>query len=413
MKKVLIFSLAYFPKHVGGAEVAIREKTARMPDIEFHLVCNRYDSTLPKVEHIGNVLVHRIGLTKPSPSMADLRRFPLHLNKFIFQFLAAWKALSLHREHHYDAIWAMMAHSCGVPAALFKLFHKDVPFVLELQEGDPPEYIERKMLPLWPLFSRAFTSADVVSVISTFLGRWAKARGFQGEPVLVPNAVNTAHFSKEVPLARIQEIQDTLGKKIGDVFVITTSRLVHKNAVDDMIRALPLVPQNVRFVVLGTGPDEVALRALAQKLGVAERVEFVGQVGHEDMPAYLKASDIFIRASRSEGMGNSFVEAMAAGLPVIATQEGGIADFLFDEVRNPDKPITGWAVDKDSPKQIADAVQRIMASPEKVRHVVATAKAMVTEKYDWDVVSKIMRERVFAPLWKEGISTSATAEYAI
>jgi glycosyltransferase involved in cell wall biosynthesis len=402
MKKILIFSLAYFPKHVGGAEVAIQEKAARMQDYEFHMVTNRYDSTLPKVEQIGNVLVHRIGLTKPSPSMGDLRKFPLHLNKFIFQFLAAWKALQLHREHHYDATWAMMAHSCGVPAAIFKLFRPRVPFVLELQEGDPPEYIERKMLPLWPLFSRAFTSADVISVISTFLGRWAKRRGFEGTPVLVPNAVNTAHFSKEIPLSRIQEIQDKLGKKMGDVFVITTSRLVYKNAVDDMIRALPHLTPNVHFIILGTGPDDGKLRTLATTLGVKDRVEFVGQVGHAEMPAYLKASDIFIRASRSEGMGNSFVEAMAAGLPVIATQEGGIADFLFDEKRNPDKPITGWAVDRDSPEQIAQAVQAIMSNPEKVRRVVATAKAMVEETYDWDKVAKTMHERVFEPLWMRG-----------
>jgi glycosyltransferase involved in cell wall biosynthesis len=287
-----------------------------------------------------------------------------------------------------------------VPAALFKLFHKDVPFVLELQEGDPPAYIERTMLPLWPLFSRAFTSADVISVISTFLGRWAKQRGFEGAPVLVPNAVNTAHFSQAIPLSRIQEIQDTLGKKMGDVFVITTSRLVHKNAVDDMIRALPHLPQHVRFIILGIGPDEGKLRTLAQVLGVTARVEFVGQIGHAEMPAYLKASDIFIRASRSEGMGNSFVEAMAAGLPVIATREGGIADLLFDEKRNPDKPITGWAVDKDSPEQIAEAVQAIMGNPEKVRRVVATAQAMVEETYDWDKVSQIMRERVFEPLFR-------------
>ena len=55
---------------------------------------------------------------------------------------------------------------------------------------------------------------------------------------------------------------------------------------------------------------------------------------------------------------------MAAGLPVIATQEGGIADFLFDAVRNPDKETTGWAVDKDSPEQIAEAVREIVASRE-------------------------------------------------
>ena len=173
---------------------------------------------------------------------------------------------------------------------------------------------------------------------------------------------------------------------------------MHKNACDDVIRALPYLSANVFFVILGTGPDEHMLRKLAADLGVTERVHFLGHVGHSDMPKYLKACDIFIRPSRSEGMGISFVEAMAAGLPVIATQEGGIADFLFDEKRNPDMPITGWAVDKDSPKQIAAAIESIMANPEKVRAVVRTAKEMVIEKYDWDVVSQEMREKVFKPL---------------
>jgi glycosyltransferase involved in cell wall biosynthesis len=398
MKKVLVFSLAYFPRHVGGAEVAIKEKTDRMPDIEFHMVTLRFDSTLPKVEKVGNILVHRIGFTRPNPTMADLRKFPLHVNKYWFQFAAAWKALSLHRKYRYDCTWAMMAHSCGVPAAIFKVFYPSVPFVLELQEGDLPKRIERLMLPVWPLFSRAFTTADVVSVISTFLGTWARRRGFSKRLEVVPNAVNVEHFSQMYPDVEVNEIRDKLGKKMGDVFLITTSRLVHKNAVDDVINALPLAPGNVHFVILGIGPDEVMLKKLAEDLKVAGRVHFIGQIGHVEMPKYLKACDIFIRPSRSEGMGNSFVEAMAAELPVIATQEGGIADFLFDEKRNPDKPITGWAVDKDSPTQIAEAIADIMARPEKVRAVVRTAKEIVIEKYDWDVVARAMHDNVFMPL---------------
>lgn len=400
MKRVLIFSLAYFPKHVGGAEVAIKEVTDRIPDIEFHLVCNRFDSTLPKEEKIGTVFVHRIGIATKEPTMADLTKWPLNLNKFLFQFSAAWKALSLHRQYRFDATWAMMAHSCGVPAALFKWFHPEVPFVLTLQEGDPIDHIEAKMRPLWPLFSRAFTSADTVQAISTFLGTWARARGFKGRLEIIPNAVDTARFSQEFPSAAIDRVRDELGKKMGDVYLITTSRLVKKNAVDDVIRALPHLAPNVSFVVLGTGPDEAMLKNLAAALGVSGRVKFVGQRGHAELPKYLKACDIFVRASRSEGMGNSFVEAMAAGLPVIATQEGGLADFIFDRKRNADKPVTGWAVDKDSPAQIAAAVTDIMTHPEQARAVVNTAREMVREKYDWDIVARDMREKVFDPLWR-------------
>jgi glycosyltransferase involved in cell wall biosynthesis len=396
MKKVLIFSLSYYPKHVGGAEVAIKEKTDRIKDVEFHMVTLRYDSMLPKVERVGNVLVHRIGFARPNPTMADLKRFPLHYNKLLFQFLAALKALMLHRKHRYDAVWAMMVHSCGVPAAVFNLFAPRVPFVLELQEGDPPEYIERLMRPLWPLFARAFTRATVVSVISTFLGRWARRRGFAGSVELVPNAVNTAHFSQEYPAGELAALEQKLGKGPEDVFMITTSRLVHKNAIDDCLAALRNLPPQVKFLVLGIGPDEAKLKAQAERLGVASRVQWLGQIDHKEMPKYLKVSDIFIRPSRSEGMGNSFIEAMAAGLPVIATQEGGIADFLFDAKRNPDKPTTGWAVDKDMPEQIVKAVETILQNPEQTKQVVERARTMAFEKYDWNLIAKEMRQKVFA-----------------
>lgn len=404
MRRVLIFSLAYFPKYVGGAEVAIQEITNRIdsPDIEFHLVCLRFDSSLPREEKIGRVHVHRIGFSRPNPTPADLRKFPLHLNKFFFQFLAPWKALSLHRAEPFDAIWAMMAHSSGVPAALFKLFQPRVPYILTLQEGDPPKRIERMMLPLWPLFKRAFTSADTVQVISNFLGAWARRMGYGGDIILVPNGVNTKAFSHVFPEMLIHEKKDALGKRMGDVFLVSTSRLVHKNALDDVIRALPHLPENVRFVNFGFGPDEHVLRALIHKLGLEKRVELLPHPGLASLPLYLKACDIFIRPSRSEGFGVSFVEAMAAGLPVIATQEGGIADFLFDEKRNPERPVTGFAVDKDSPKQIAEQVRHIMENPEKVRAVVSTAKAMVIEKYDWDVVARDMREKVFGRVLGQG-----------
>jgi glycosyltransferase involved in cell wall biosynthesis len=399
MKKILIFSLAYYPKHVGGAEVAIKEKTDRIKDIEFHMVTLRYDSALPKVEQVGNVLVHRIGFTRKSPSMGDLKKFPLHLNKYYFQIAAGFKARSLNRRYSYDGAWAMMAHSCGVPAAVFNLLKPSIPFVLELQEGDPPEYIERLMRPLWPLFSRAFTRAKVISVISTFLGRWARRRGFTGTLELVPNAVNIKHFSQQYPVEELNALKAKLNKKDEDVFIITTSRLVHKNAVDDIIKALSQLPTNIYFLVLGIGPDEAMLKALASKNGVAQRVKWLGQVDHKEMPKYLHISDVFIRPSRSEGMGNSFVEAMAAGLPVIATQEGGIADFLFDAKRNPEQPTTGWAVDKDIPDQIAEAVKNILSNPDQTKKVIQNARKLAFNKYDWELIARDMREKVFARLF--------------
>lgn len=402
MKKILIFSLAYFPKHIGGAEIAIKEITDRIDpaDIEFHLVTQRFDDSLPAEERIGNVQVYRVG------------NGASYLAKALFVLRAAARGAKLHHEHHFDSVWAMMSYMV-FPILFMRVWGIRLPYVLTLQEGDPFRHVFRRwhIRLLMPLLRKGFREADVVQTISTFLAKWARAAGFRGPLLVVPNGVDTRHFSQESPQSVINEIKDMLGKRMGDVFLITTSRLVHKNAIDDVIRALAKLPSNVRFIVLGTGPDEAMLRALSKKEGVADRVEFLGQISHAEMPKYLKASDIFIRPSRSEGMGNSFIEAMAAGLPVIATQEGGLSDFLFDAKRNPDQPITGWAVDKDSSEQIVAAVEDIMSNPEKVRAVVATAREMVRQRFDWALVAEDMREKVFARALE--ISTVADSREAV
>ncbi|HWH16699.1 MAG TPA: glycosyltransferase family 4 protein [Candidatus Paceibacterota bacterium] len=394
MNKVLIFSLNYYPHFIGGAEVAIKEITDRIPEeeIEFHMVTLRMDSALPKEERIGNVTVHRIGPSVPNPTIADLKKFPLHYNKHLYQFLAAWEAHRLHRRLRFDGIWAMMAHSCGIPAALFKTWNPKVPYLLTLQEGDPPEHIERLAKPVWPLFKAGFTKADYLQPISTFLKAWGARMGFTGQAEVIPNGVSIAHFAKPVSEAAVEAMRESLGKTEGEVALVTTSRLVHKNGIDNVIEALPLLPENVRFYIYGIGPDEAMLRALAERLSVSHRAKFMGQIGHADMPVMLRACDIFIRPSRSEGMGNSFVEAMAAGLPVIATQEGGIADFLFDAKRNPGRESTGWAVDADAPGDIAEAVNDIIAHPDAVARVKETASVMVRDRYDWERIAASMRE---------------------
>lgn len=398
MKKVLIFSLVYYPKHVhGGAEPAVKEITDRIDpsDIEFHMVTLGYDSALPKVSREGNVLVHRIGLMKPDIEVEQFDIFPLFLNKYLFQFLAAWKAYRLHKKYHYDATWALLAHSCGVPAALFKLMHPKVPYILTLQEGDPVEHIEKVVRPLWPLFVRAFTTANVVQAISNHLGNWARARGFTGPLEIVHNGANPRDIADETNPADVEKIKQELGKKLGDIFLVNTARLVHQKGSDTTIQALPKLPEQVKLLLVGSGEDEKKLKQLAKDLDVANRVIFTGHVDRSVVTLYRKASDIFVGPSRSEGLGNAFVSAMASRLPVVATQEGGIADFLFDAKRNPDKPTTGWAVDKDKPEQIVEAVNSILSHPEEVKKVAQTARAMVFEKYNWDSIARDMRTKVF------------------
>src|SRR3989344_2388770 len=106
-KKVLIFSLAYYP-HVGGAEIAIKEITDRIHDIEFHMVTMNFGDSVPE-EKIGNVIVHRVG---NSEIYSKLRagKGRLYFSKILFAPRAAYAAWKLHKKHRFDGFWAMMSY---------------------------------------------------------------------------------------------------------------------------------------------------------------------------------------------------------------------------------------------------------------------------------------------------------------
>ena len=367
--RILIFSLAYLP-HVGGAEVALKEITDRISDIEFHILTLNFGGEA-REEKIGNIFVHRIGNNSS------------YISKILFAPRAAFAARRLHIATPFDACWAMMSYML-FPIVLMRLLNIRIPYLLTLQEGDPWQIMFSRwfILPFRPLLSIGFKNASAVQSISTYLARWARRMGYQSDVQVIPNGVDVVRFAR-VP----HSVRDTSKHAT----LVTTSRLVHKNAIDDVIRALALLPDTVHFSIYGIGPDEGALQALVKKLSIGHRVAFKGHIDHSELPRVLGECDIFIRPSRSEGMGNSFIEAMAAELPVIATQVGGIADFLFDAKRNPDTETTGWAVDVDSPEQIAEAVKDILAHPEQVAQVKARAKKLVALNYDWNHVAQKMK----------------------
>lgn len=400
MKRILFFSLTYHP-FIGGAEVAIKEVTDRVSPSEyaFDMITLRFDSKLPKFERVGNIDIFRIGFTRSSAKIGDLNKFPLVINKYLYPFWAFAYATVLHRRKPYDAVCSVMTSYSSFAALFFKFLFPKIPYILRADDGDPFGHYKKKALIVGPLFKWLFTKANFAVTTSSYLERFVRSMGYKGPITIVPNGVNSTHFSQQYASEELNTLKKKLVKKEGEIYLITTSRLVKKNACDDVIRALPLLSENVTFLILGIGPDEATLRSLAKELGVEARVRFLNQVGHSEIPKYLKISDIFIRPSRSEGFGISFIEAMAAELPVIATQEGGIADFLFDAKRNPDKETTGWAVDKNSTEQIAEAVKDILAHPEQVSRVKATAKKMAIEKYDWNLIAKQMQS-VFARVFE-------------
>jgi glycosyltransferase involved in cell wall biosynthesis len=94
-------------------------------------------------------------------------------------------------------------------------------------------------------------------------------------------------------------------------------------------------------------------------------------------------------------MGNSFIEAMAAGLPVIATPVGGIVDFMKDPSNISGQAATGLFCNVNNPKSIADKVMKYINNQEFTFQIVKNARKMVEEKYDWDLIAGEMKRQVF------------------
>jgi len=392
-KKILVFSLVYFPNPNGGAEPAIKEITDRIPEteIEFHMVTCLWNSNLPRISKVGNVLVHRIGFGIPNAEMRDYSHGKLKLNKYYFQIFGAVKAIQLNWKYKYDGLWAMMAHSCGIPAVITKTFSPNLKYILTLQEGDPKEHVNAVMsvFPgLFWLFKKSFVKADIIQSISYYLSDWAREMGYKKEIVLIKNGANPNDLNENYSMQDVEEIKNKLGKKLGDVFLVNTSRLVYQKGFDTIIEGLQYLPASIKLVCVGDGGDVEKLKSLAESLNLKDRVIFTGRVDRSVVTLYRKACDIFVAPSRSEGLGNAFVSALASRLPLITTGVGGIADYAFDDK-------TAWIVPAEDSKAIADKVTEIINNPEKVKLISETARKMVEEDYNWDKIAVKMKSGVF------------------
>lgn len=369
----------YYPKSVGGAEIAIKEITDRVSveEITFDMITLNSGNEV-SFEKIGNVNVYRILNGKG------------FIQKMLYPFVAFKKALTLHRKNKYDIVWSMMASHAGFAGMLFKKANKNIPFLLTLQEG---ENFKRREGIFKFLYREIFASADKIQVISKFLEDWARHMGATCPISIVPNGVDILLFVNRKSEEELNDLKNKLNKKADDIFLITTSRLVEKNATGDVIDALKFLPENVKFLILGQGYEEKRLKEKVAKIDLKDRVIFLGYVSHKDLPQYLHISDIFVRPALSEGFGNSYIEAMAASIPVIATEVGGIVDFLKDGE-------TGLFCEVKNPRSIAQKVEKLIKDRESRDYIIKNAKEMVMEKYSWEEVVKGMGEWLNYPINK-------------
>jgi glycosyltransferase involved in cell wall biosynthesis len=233
---------------------------------------------------------------------------------------------------HADVYGGIAARLRGTRLVSTK--HNDDPF-----RTGPFRYVERGLA----------RKADRIVAITDSLRR------FTVERVGVPaGKVETIHYGLDDPPEPWGEnLPDDVPD--GARVLLAVARLTPQKGLDTAVRALPLLPDDTVLVVLGEGPDRVRLDRLARDLGVERRVFLPGRV--PDVAAWLRRAALLVHPARWEGFGLGVLEAMLAGLPVVASDVSSLPELVIEGE-------TGYLVRPDDPSALALGVARALDRPE-------------------------------------------------
>ncbi|BBH70850.1 glycosyl transferase [Actinoplanes sp. OR16] len=196
---------------------------------------------------------------------------------------------------------------------------------------------------------------------------------------LVPSGVNTERFSSRGPAQ---------ARTPGLVRIVTVARLVERKGIEDTIRALAAVPGAELVVVGGPPADRLdaepyaqRLRALAERCRVADRVRLAGAVPAHEMPRWYRSADVVAATPWYEPFGLTPLEAMACGVPVVATAVGGLTDTVVDGV-------TGDLVPPRDPRSLAAALRRLVNEEVRRFAYAAAAEDRAAASYSWPRIAE-------------------------
>jgi type III pantothenate kinase len=191
---------------------------------------------------------------------------------------------------------------------------------------------------------------------------------------VIPCGVDLALFTPEGPRAR---------RRAGMQRLVTVGRLVHRKGIGNVVSALPALP-GVELVVAG-GPDRSRLKhdpearrlsELAIGEGVADRVTLLGRVSREEVPRLMRSADAVVSVPWYEPFGITPVEAMACGVPIVASAVGGMIDTVLDDV-------TGVQVAPRDPDRLAEALRALLADPQRRAEYGRAGAERARRFYDW------------------------------
>jgi len=343
--------------HIGGTE-------RQVTNIALKLDSSRFDLHLACLRNSGELLEELKDLNVPRP---EFRIGSLYSFATLIQGLRLIRYLKRNRIE--------MVHSYGTYPNIFTVpaaWLAGVPVVIASirDRGD--------ILPPWQRWLQKVVCrfADCVLVNASTIKDTLIDQGYCGDNIVViPNGVMP---STDISLRDGKELRAEIGIPAAAPVVILFSRLNRMKGIEYFLEATVLVLKqfpDVKFVIAGDGGNRAELEAYTAKLGVAGSVLFIGF--RTDLPDLLREADISVLPSLSEGLSNSLLEAMQAGVPVIATDVGGNPEIVDDGV-------SGLLVPVRDSEALAKAMIRMFADPAMRKCMGAAARIRIATTFSME-----------------------------
>jgi glycosyltransferase involved in cell wall biosynthesis len=347
----------------GNATACIARELVKL-GVEVTVLTSAFGD-LPREEKDAGIRIYR---TRVIRRRAD-RCTPVEMLTFLLS--ASVTALRRYREWKPDVSIAFFGIPSGPVAWLLKARH-GVPYVVSLRGGDVPGFQPYELKTYHaltrPLIRFVWRRAAAVVANSEGLKTLARRTSPTLPIEVIPNGVDTELFH---PRAESGQDRD-------DTHFLFVGRLTHQKGLDVLLKALASLRPNHAFnlSIAGDGPLRSELETLASELGIAGRITFLGWYSRDKLPDLYRSADVFVLPSRDEGMPNVILEAMASGLPVIATRIAGNEDLIRHQEN-------GYLLPPDDPSALASALSAIAGDTGLRRRLTAHSTENACGVYSW------------------------------
>jgi glycosyltransferase involved in cell wall biosynthesis len=240
------------------------------------------------------------------------------------------------------------------------------------------------------MFRMCSRSFDWLVVNSRSAEVLAKSIGFVPDRIsLIPNGHEVDQSQRDIDRASVRA---RIGVGPQEYMLLSVGRLIASKRLCDAVAAIELLPEPVKLVIVGDGPERAALEAEVSRRGLNGQIVFTGERG--DVADLLLAADCFLFPSESEGLPNALIEACLAGLPIVACQVGGVADVVKEGE-------TALLVSARQPAELAAAIQRLRANAAEAGRLGKMARAWARSNYNiersleslYDVYERLLGRR--------------------